>query len=621
MIIIDSHLDSAWNAWIWNCNLTRSVHEIRKTETGMNERTRAAAAPGSLWRNWHRAHRRFSRDAASSSRSKRQRRICEFRDSQCADLEARSDLPGPTRKAEIRVDFGGNVTGTCSAGRLFLALILLAMLTPACRQKQSHEQPASVEKVGVTVRWDKVVYVSRTTPTLQVVVNPPLRRGTPIHDRVFQALKDLGCDYVRYVPWWPYPKLAVAELEPPEGGRTSWDFSLIDPMTEDFMNAQQGHSVVLTFSTIPQWMFRSEKPVPYPADPNQVTWEYEQGKEFRDPSLKEVTDYYTRLASWYTKGGFTDEYGKRHESGHHYKIDYWEVLNEPNVEYSMTPQTYTRFYDAIVSAIRRVDPKIKFVGLSVGGTSTEHFEHFEYFLNHKNHKSGIPIDMISYHFYAVPTPDQTIEAMQFTFWEQANHFLELVAHIQRIRARLSPETQTTTNELGTISADDPNQNKPGYVLKPIPNAYWNLSGALFAYLYSELAKRGIEAPGVSQLVGYPTQFPSVSMVDWKTGEPNARYWVLKLLRDNLAPGDKLVDTDSPSSCVYAQGFAAPDGRRKLLLVNKRNQPFELSLAGVEGAEVQFVDQTTNFQPPASAKLAGNRITLGGFSVAVVTLTK
>ena len=44
-------------------------------------------------------------------------------------------------------------------------------------------------------------------------------------------------------------------------------------------------------------------------------WDYEQGTELRDPSFKEVADYYARLLSWYTKGGFTDELGKRHESG------------------------------------------------------------------------------------------------------------------------------------------------------------------------------------------------------------------------------------------------------------------------------------------------------------------
>ena len=150
------------------------------------------------------------------------------------------------------------------------------------------------------------------------------------------------------------------------------------------MNATAGHSVIINFSTIPQWMFKTEKPVPYPADPDQVIWDYEKGTEFRDASLKEVGDYYARLVSWYTQGGFTDEYGKRHESGHHYKIDYWEVLNEINGEHQMTPQIYTRVYDVIVEAVHRVDPQIKFVGLALGGTSKDYFE---YFLNHKNHKA------------------------------------------------------------------------------------------------------------------------------------------------------------------------------------------------------------------------------------------
>jgi hypothetical protein len=67
----------------------------------------------------------------------------------------------------------------------------------------------------VRVDWKKVDAVSRTTPTLQVVVNPELRRGAKLHDGAFDALRELGADYVRYVPWLPYPRLAVAELEPP----------------------------------------------------------------------------------------------------------------------------------------------------------------------------------------------------------------------------------------------------------------------------------------------------------------------------------------------------------------------------------------------------------------------
>ncbi len=139
----------------------------------------------------------------------------------------------------------------------------------------------------VTIDWNKTVIVSKSTPTLQVVVNPMLRPGAPIHDGAYQAVKQLGADYVRYVPWLPYPKLAVAELEPPTKETTSWDFSLIDPMTKDFLAATEGHSTVMNFSTIPAWLFKTDKPVTYPADPNQVYWDYTQGTELKDPSGKE----------------------------------------------------------------------------------------------------------------------------------------------------------------------------------------------------------------------------------------------------------------------------------------------------------------------------------------------
>jgi hypothetical protein len=229
--------------------------------------------------------------------------------------------------------------------------------------------------------------------------------------------------------------------------------------------------------------------------------------------------------------------------------------------------------------------------------------------------------MISYHFYAVPSPDETDEVMQYTYWDKADRFLGAVDFIQGIRARLSPETQTDADELGSISADDTLQGQPGHVMKPIPNSYWNLCGGLYAYLYTELAKRGVEVAGESQLVGYPTQYPSVSLVDWNTSQPNARLWVLKLLVDNFGPGDKLVGTGIDSPYVYGQAFVTRQGQRKLLLINKRNRAFEVSIPESQGSVVSYVDQSTNFQPPASAPMGENHLTLSGFEVAVVNLSK
>jgi hypothetical protein len=493
---------------------------------------------------------------------------------------------------------------------VLLAVALIGLVVPPGATAPSPDK--------VTVAWDKVVRVSQTIPTLQVVVNPPLRRGTAVHDNAFKALRDLGADYVRYVPWLPYPKLGVAALEPPKDGKTSWDFSLIDPMTIDFLEATKGHPVVLNFSTIPAWMHKTEKPVPYPADPNEPTWKYTQRTEPRDPSFKEIADYYARLLAWYTQGGFTDELGKRHESGHRYKVSHWEVLNEPDLEYPPDGPTYTRLYDAVVEAMRRLQPDLKFVGASLAFPRPNP-EFIEYFLDKRNHQPGIPLDYISYHFYAVPDPDETAEVQQHTFFTQAENFANAARYIETMRKRLSPETKTMVNEIGAISADDLTQGEPGYVFKPIPNSYWNLASATYAYLFGELSRIGIDVAGESQLVGYPTQFPSVSMVDWTDGKPNARYWTLKLLKDNFGPGDKLVETRSENRYVYALGAVKGDGKRRVLLVNKRNRPFEITIPGASGGQMERVDQTTALQPPASSKLGRDTVALGGFAVAVVTL--
>ncbi|MBE0697112.1 MAG: glycosyl hydrolase family 39 [Anaerolineaceae bacterium] len=483
--------------------------------------------------------------------------------------------------------------------------------------------PLDLTAMPPMIDWDKIIRETTTTPTLQVVVNPLLRRGSPIHDRAFEALRELGADYVRFVPWYPYPHDSIAELYPPADGKTSWNFASIDPFTVDFLEATQGHPVMLNFSTIPPWMFKADHVVPYPEDPDQPIWNYQVGTELRDPTLKEVSEYFARLVSWYTKGGFTDELGVWHESGHHYKIDYWEVLNEPDFEHDTTPEMYTERYDAIVSAIRKVNPEMKFVGLSLAMPGL-HPDFFEYFLNPKNHQAGIPLDMISYHFYAVPAGDETLDVEQHTYFAQADGFITTVRYIEEIRKRLSPATQTTANELGVIRADDLLQFMPGHVAKEIPDAYWNLAGAMYAYVFANLARLGIEIAGESQLVGYPSQFPSVSMVDWNSGAPNARLRVLELLKNHIAPSDRVVATVTggmaPSPFYSAQAFLAVDGRRKLLLISKRDRPIDLKLPGFGGAKVTIVDQITAGRPPRSETLNGENLRLRGFAVAVAELS-
>ena len=470
----------------------------------------------------------------------------------------------------------------------------------------------AAQRDSLIVDWGKTQLISKSVATLQVVVNPPLRRGSPIHDASFAALAALGCDYVRYVPWLPYPKLGVAELRPPADRQTSWDFSLIDPLTVDFLEATKGHPVILNFSTIPAWMYKTERQVTIPANPDSAVWDYTQGTLPLDSTCAEIGNYYQRLYSWYTKGGFKDELGKEHSSGYHFDIPYWEVLNEVDFEHNNTPESYTRIYDAVVSSIRKVSPETKFVGMALAYPDRP--EWFEYFLNPANHKPGIPLDMISYHFYAGGSIQQGTAVMQYTFFDQADGFLKEVKFIESIRKRLSPTTRTTVDEIGSILSSDNNDNNAN-----IPDDYWNVSGAVYAYVYLGLVRMGIDLIGESQLVGYPTQFPSVSMINWKTGKPNARYWVLKLIHDNLGPGDALVNTDVAGDGVVAQAFVTGRGKR-VLLINRTNRPVTLLLpAAYQWAKLTVVDPSTGDNEPVAGVFGGKGIELKPLAVGVISL--
>jgi hypothetical protein len=192
---------------------------------------------------------------------------------------------------------------------------------------------------------------------------------------------------------------------------------------------------------------------------------------------------------------------------------------------------------------------------------------------------------------------------------------------------LAPATRTFINELGTMSTDNFSPNEK------IPQSYWALSSAAFAYAYLELVKQQIDLIGGAELINYPTQVPGASLTDWKTGEPNARYRSLKLLRDEISLGDRLVpiddfdmlNTEDPSLFVHryylAQGFIGADGARKIVIVNKRDRPLRLKVPGSKSGRIQTVDLQTDFRPPASRNLDSDVVDLQGYAVAVVHLAR
>ena len=74
------------------------------------------------------------------------------------------------------------------------------------------------DTIAIEVSWSAVDYPLHTIPTIQIVTNPLVsRQFSPVSKAIFEKLNQLNAEYTRYAAWFPYPKLAVAELDPPSG--------------------------------------------------------------------------------------------------------------------------------------------------------------------------------------------------------------------------------------------------------------------------------------------------------------------------------------------------------------------------------------------------------------------
>jgi hypothetical protein len=91
-----------------------------------------------------------------------------------------------------------------------------------------------------------------------------------------------------------------------------------------------------------------------------------------------------------------------------------------------------------------------------------------------------------------------------------------------------------------------------------------LSGAVWAYVYGHLAAKGIHIITVAELIDYPGSLPAQRLSIGKQVNPMPAR-VLKLLRDNFGPGDKIIEPNAgdeimrpdPAVQIYAQGFITP----------------------------------------------------------------
>ena len=251
------------------------------------------------------------------------------------------------------------------------------------------------------------------------------------------------------------------------------------------------------------------------------------------------------------------------------------------------------------------------------------FDFYRYFLNHSNHIEGIPLDMIAYHYYSIGH-NRTDPNDWESFFTQFDPFIEEVKQIEQIRKSLSPQTRTTIDELGVILPDD---NSP--TAEQFPLIYWNAASGFYAYAWGVLSQQGIDVIAHSQLVGYPQitklnfspNYPSVTMLNWTTGEGTAKYWTTKLLIETAQiDRDHAVETqtsDSTGQIIYTQAFLGENQRKWILIVNKRFVHVQVQLSGFVGAQMFTIDESTANSPPKQTILSSNIIDLNPFAVLII----
>jgi hypothetical protein len=473
----------------------------------------------------------------------------------------------------------------------------------------------------IAIDWDDVLATSQVNATTQSGSVAP----GPMHDKIYQELRAFDAEYPRWQMWGggaKDPTLGVAEKSPPKDGVSHWDFAEIDPSLTQFIKTVQPHQFAVNLEMTPDWMYGPQPSVA--KDPRgPLARVFAKRQMLATP--QQFGEYYARALSWWEKGGLTDEFGTWHASDHHFKIPYWEVLNERNMA-GVTASEYTVLYDATVEALHKIDPEIKFIGLSLAHP-WDFPQFFTYFLDAKNHAPGIPLNVISYHFYAKYGPSDPAPAQVSTTFDQANTFLTTVKYINAIRDKLSPATRVMINEIGTIiGTEAPQVPWPADRLGDIP-FHLRISAAMFAYLYGNLAPLGVEAAGQSTMGmagGRVGAYSACAMLN-ADGSPNIRYKVAKLLMAEFPPGSKIVNSYTGIGIwrnafpVYIQAYTDPNGKHKILIVNKRDESNGAIIPGAKGGRIHYLGSDSDDAPVRERVAGADQVMLNGLEVAILTM--
>lgn len=285
---------------------------------------------------------------------------------------------------------------------------------------------------------------------------------------------------------------------------TGWDFSTLDAITQPVLSVGD-HSPEFQIAKAPPFMYQNN----------------DSSDTFVDTSFATFAGYAQNLVQYYNTGGFTAN-GTLYVSPAYsqgYKVTWWGIYNEPNINNNLTAQQYTDMYNAVVPAMQATDPTIKFAALELADFSGQVQAFVPTFI------SGVTahVDVMATHFYSTCDQTDTDSTIMGTIPGFVTDVQAFYTNMATNPTLVSVPVWVTENN---VNADYDAGNgmsacNPGQTFVDDVRGSSRFFAAWRPYVFSQLGKAGIQAL-------YHWDYgadPQFGEVDYNTGGLQLSYWV------------------------------------------------------------------------------------------------
>jgi hypothetical protein len=415
-----------------------------------------------------------------------------------------------------------------------------------------------------------------------------------------------------------------------DSASTAWNFTVLDAITQPVLGVSD-HSPEFQIAKAPPFMYVDD----------------DSGNSFQDLTFDQFSGYAQKLVQYYNTGGFVSD-GVTYVSPAYPTdtITWWGIYNEPNLNNNLTPQQYVTMYNALVPAMKTIDPSIKIAAVELADFQGQVQNWVPTFV------SGVtaPVDVVATHFYSTCDQTDTDATIFGTIApNSANTNYNFVTDVQLWYSLMAANPTLASVPVwvteNNVNADYASSNGKSTCN---PNQVFVLdqrgSSAFFAawrpYVFSQLGKAGIQALYHWDFAA-DAQFGEVN-VTTSQAQLQLSYWTDYWLGRMFPspPGASLLKyTDTDSTEIETLPVQNSDGSVVVMVANHAvNSPNDNNGPGAARSVLIDVSALGNFSsgslltidastsaasgPAASSVTPAAQMTIkfNGYGVAFLTLT-